>query len=419
MASQLTKIPKAINEFKLFLDYNYKTFEEAFKHIRPSEGWHIPYYRNEIFDLIGNLEGNLYEGIYPKLLNENPASDEEILNSFKGSLEFFQNQTNLFSLIIAKKKKKNEEAVLGFPEGITQELLFKAIYKLREVIQIAEEELKSIMKNKKLKGLNESSGLFDIAIITALYDTEYEAFLNLPITFTPYIVPNDPTEYHQTLIGKKRILSATDHSMGMASASALSTKIIAKFSPKYLIMAGIAGGVKSKGRNFGDILIAKQTWNYESGKYSFSRKENRTLFQPDPEQIPLAQKVVTLVNGIKNNNVILTDIFNSFSADVNNLRPKVKPQVIMGPLASGSAVLSEKSKIEDIKHGARKLIGIDMETYGVFYAAEKYDDAKQTIPISIKSISDFADKAKNDNYRKYAAHTSANFIYHFILNKLQ
>ena len=39
--------------------------------------------------------------------------------------------------------------------------------------------------------------------------------------------------------------------------------------------------------------------------------------------------------------------------------------------------------------------------------------------FSIKSVSDFGDQDKNDNFQPYAAYTSANFLYHFVINKLE
>lgn len=52
--------------------------------------------------------------------------------------------------------------------------------------------------------------------------------------------------------------------------------------------------------------------------------------------------------------------------------------------------------------------GLDMESYGVFYAARKAWNSK-TEPIVIKSICDYADEEKCDLYQKFAAFTSSEF----------
>jgi nucleoside phosphorylase len=81
-------------------------------------------------------------------------------------------------------------------------------------------------------------------------------------------------------------------------------------------------------------------------------------------------------------------------------------------------VLADGKKVDSIRTHHRKLIGLDMETYGVYHSAKNFSFSGATIGISIKSISDFADEVKNDKYRQYAAFTSANFIYELIRNKL-
>lgn len=58
-----------------------------------------------------------------------------------------------------------------------------------------------------------------------------------------------------------------------------------------------------------------------------------------------------------------------------------------------------------------------MESYGIFYSAHNATNPKPT-PIVIKSICDFGDKHKADNYQIYAAYTSACFMYEFALNEL-
>lgn len=45
---------------------------------------------------------------------------------------------------------------------------------------------------------------------------------------------------------------------------------------------------------------------------------------------------------------------------------------------------------------------------------ENYGLDSGTIPICLKSISDFADEKKGDEYQKYAAYTSAEFARYLI-----
>jgi len=100
--------------------------------------------------------------------------------------------------------------------------------------------------------------------------------------------------------------------------------------------------------------------------------------------------------------------------DYKDIKPAKPPQVNFGPMASGSAVIADIDKIQDIRIVNRKLIGIDMETFGVYYGCKSFESVHQTKFLSVESISDFADKRKNDHFRNYAGYTSARFIYALI-----
>lgn len=122
---------------------------------------------------------------------------------------------------------------------------------------------------------------------------------------------------------------------------------------------------------------------------------------------------------MKLNRSLLNQIAQGFIEDKKNIKPNANLKVFIGPVASGSAVIADSKRIDKIRAGNRKLIGIDMETFGFMYAAKSYSNTQSTKTISIKSISDFADQRKSDKYRRYAAYTSALFIYNLILTELQ
>ena len=93
-------------------------------------------------------------------------------------------------------------------------------------------------------------------------------------------------------------------------------------------------------------------------------------------------------------------------------------QVHIGPMASVPAVTARKEEIAQIKDHARKIIGIEMESYGVFYAAANGINPRPKFCASFKSVSDFADVAKADDYQEYASYTSAAFLKHIVCEKL-
>lgn len=72
-------------------------------------------------------------------------------------------------------------------------------------------------------------------------------------------------------------------------------------------------------------------------------------------------------------------------------------------VTSVSAVTQSKMVIETLKGLARKLGGLEMEAYGVYYAAKHTLEPAPT-PIVIKAAADYADEHKDDNYQQYCAY---------------
>ena len=99
-------------------------------------------------------------------------------------------------------------------------------------------------------------------------------------------------------------------------------------------------------------------------------------------------------------------------------KPTTQLAIHLGPMASVPAVLSCKQEIDKIVTHGRKLQGIEMESYGMFYAACNAINPLPKIVASLKSISDFADSKKNDNYQEYASYTSAALLKYIIENEL-
>ena len=88
----------------------------------------------------------------------------------------------------------------------------------------------------------------------------------------------------------------------------------------------------------------------------------------------------------------------------------------IGPIATGSAVQADSRTVEIlVQH--RKAIGLEMEAYGVMAAAHEapLPDVKSFV---MKSVSDFADSDKKDEFQTYAAYSSATALRVFAENYL-
>jgi len=81
-------------------------------------------------------------------------------------------------------------------------------------------------------------------------------------------------------------------------------------------------------------------------------------------------------------------------------------------MGSGAAVVASKSTVQGIVEHKGKLLGVDMEAYGVAQAASHMLDGRTRF-IICKSVSDFADKDKGDDYQDYCALVSAYFMREF------
>lgn len=413
-------LPESRELFRKFMKSRFKDYFEDMQNARvgPGTGYWYYYRDSEVIQHIRDITHNLEETFGYVSIPEEFASPKLLVEGWQWFYNFLKSKEELFGDIIKSSEERKDELPDPFwwvhKDHIDMLALMEEIMGMGEV----KKYIPSKIKTSKIQPKPEREQ-FDIVVITALHDTEFEALKNLPLAQTIYRSNNDSTNYRECTIGTKSVLFATDDKMGMATASALSTKVISKFSPKYLIMAGIAAGVKDKEKNYGDILVCRSTWNYESGKYKYNQKTKTTTFEPNPEQIELESSLVHIINDLKSDRPLLEGIRSSFSPTETDKLPAKNLKVFMGPMASGSAVVADERKIASIRRKNRKLIGIDMETFGVYYAAKSFANNNFTLAISIKAISDFADQRKSDKYRNFAAHTSANFIYQLILNKLQ
>lgn len=281
-----------------------------------------------------------------------------------------------------------------------------------------EEKLKSkvfYLQNFKMKYAESirDKNKFDIAIITAL-NTEFEQLIRTS-KGTKYNVEDDPLVYYSTLLNTKsnnniKLITCCFNQMGMQASSAISSKIISKFSPNKIFITGICAGIKKEGINIGDIIVANQCWDYESGKITDDSKGN-LLFNPDMHCIPTDQGIISSLTDFSNNRNYLSSIYNEF----DGTKPDTTLKVHFGSVGSGPYVLSSKQYLTQLISNDRKLLGLDMEGYGIYKAAQFHIG---TVPIFIKAISDFADGNKTDDFHKYASYVSAKFVLDFIYHNL-
>lgn len=338
-------------------------------------------------------------------------------------IELIRNDTDMLKplhVVGLTREKHNQEHIDAFQ----QTLWFLLEY--QENSDVWKRPLSNLMdyminSKKMLQETHEYD--YDVAVITALQMPEnYWLKEVLSDNWSEVNVPGDDcTTYFETKIksqkGKEiRIVTCHANQMASTASSMLTTKVIYNFRPRFLFMTGIAAAVETENVGFGDILVATEVWDGASGKIKDSN-ENGKIFLPDYRQKSLNEKFKNIIDKLKSKDDILFQIYKDFKGIYN--KPKDHLSIKTGPMASMPAVIASIDEINEIKKHSRKLLGIEMESYGMFYASENAISPRPEIVASLKSVSDFATVEKNNDYQDYAAYTSAALLKYILINELK
>ena len=253
-----------------------------------------------------------------------------------------------------------------------------------------------------------------LSIVCALDIPELRAVLRNGWQWEKMDIENDATVYYATvinLIGKKRACyAAAAPRKGMSASAVLATKMISAFRPQYIAMVGITSGRKGKNK-YGDILVADPVWDWGSGK--IVEADGTTGFEPEPHQLDLNVDIRNKLKMMAEDNEALSNIRQSWEGEA----PQHELSMSIGPLASGASVLTDNATRKLIFQQHRGILGVDMETYSVFSAAQE-SGTPRPIVFSMKSVTDFADPQKTDSFQRYSAYTSSQALRHFAENYL-
>ena len=259
----------------------------------------------------------------------------------------------------------------------------------------------------------------DVAIITAVND-EFCAVRECFENWEQVNVDIDPDTYFSTELtvasGKKlQILLALLPEMGMTAASNTATKVIRNFKPSKVFMVGICGGVRNE-VNLCDIIVATSSWDYGSGKIKPRETQEGSYykFEPSPNQLQIEPKIVNKLQ------YSTGDIISKITTDWNSQSKDnpIAPKLVLSPMPSGASVICDSLLFDEIiKPQHRKCKGIDMETYGIYYAI-KHSSLDNIDFLSVKAVSDFADAEKNDNYHSACCYLSSHFLVECLKNEI-
>lgn len=246
----------------------------------------------------------------------------------------------------------------------------------------------------------------DLAIFTAL-EEELHPVLAWDIGWVKIPVSHDPQTYWlgKMVVGDRTlsIVATSAPRMGLPIAAVVATKLISNFKPALLASVGICAGVRGR-TDIGDVLASDVCWDVGSGKW-IAQKDGVPKFKPAPYQWTLDADLRKPVADTTYTSAVMGDFYSGYKGK----RPGNIPKVLVNATASGASVLQSEAHMQLLIDQHKNVIGLEMESYGVFTAAE-LAFAPRPRCISIKAVCDFGDGDKSDDHHSYAAAASANLL---------
>jgi nucleoside phosphorylase len=185
--------------------------------------------------------------------------------------------------------------------------------------------------------------------------------------------------------------------MGLVNAAILAATCIDRYKPKLVGMSGICGGF-SKHAELGQLLVSKMAYEYQSGKWSTDG------FQNEPYQVQTEPSFVTLIQQILDDENLIVELESGHRGS----RPMKPSNPKLGFFTSGSAVIADKTYLDQIEKTHRKVSGLDMEVFAVQRAAEL--SVSKPVCLCAKAVVDLCDDDKNDDIHDYGSYVSAKFL---------
>jgi nucleoside phosphorylase/CheY-like chemotaxis protein len=259
---------------------------------------------------------------------------------------------------------------------------------------------------------------YDIAIICAIQEefTQFKLAFG-KIDWLKINHPQIPFELYKGVIhtgygNTLKIISGCVGKPGMSATSILSTTMFNLFKVDYLFMTGFCAGFKSEEVNFGDIVIAESIQDYSTGKLKDDETGNLKLLK-ELQQIPASYELISKINTFLSDEDNLAKI-NTSLKKANLLNKRDNITALLAPTVCGPFVVSSEQLMSNLKANSRKLESLDMEGFGLYLTSHILNKKC----LWIKSIADFANSNKGDEYHKMCSYASAAFLYNFIKESL-
>lgn len=393
-----------------FLDYYQDEYQDAMKFITKSKGCYIRYKSEEFFNIPPFLYNHLYNVLYEKIRPENPIAYNEKIQAIKISYAELSNLINFFEDIFNNAK---QDDFLLF-ESYLYGLVYSAKLKVEEIIKAFEKEID--IKQDKIKNgvliITTTNSEFE-ALKTELCNAETITKAHLP-SFIFYETKLSTT------YGNKIIYYVQLTYQGVPACVNVTTILLNELNPESVFMVGHLAGNKNRKDTIklGHVLVATESVDYNQVEYV--KKSNQEYGEKDKKHtIEINTKLKNSLNHFYTNNgkILSQKLKDKFEFD-NDF------DVHFGKVVTGSALLRDETKFEEIISNNSSLLGLDMETYGFYFACNNTNSQNPPFFASLKSVSDYGEKKPTTHNnlitpkqrQDFASKSSVLFLIEYIKN---
>ena len=275
-------------------------------------------------------------------------------------------------------------------------------------------EKDNILKNKNRKIVRSIKMDIDILIYSPTFEElkEIRKILpnsrldNLPTTSFPW-----PYDIGTIIIGEKEytIIVISPQIAGQRKAQTFITKALQVWTPKYVILTGVAGGFQNI--KIGDILLPRKIWIFDLYKKTPKGQE------PQPDSVETTESLVLLAQRFFTNGDWGNKISEKYFQHISNRRSDANCYAdgsIVSSIELLEKVLEDSDAISKYKKFDRKLYGIEQEAAGVGEALKNTNISW----IDIRVVMDLADPTSRSHFKdenkQQAAKLAADFSLGFI-----
>jgi len=238
----------------------------------------------------------------------------------------------------------------------------------------------------------------DFALITALPDVEFKP---LRKALDRVGIPGHKTKTETTTTYHYSVKNDSDKDMhvaamhlidmGTVAAAQALERICTSLDPERILMIGIAGSLDDTDVSLGDVVLARQIFDYDSRR-KHSDKGTDAAPSAYPTDRGLVSEAQSLLVDDDEYGIWKQYCHSVLAAELKNQLPNTwaGPTLHIGDIACGDAVVNSLKEKKRIKSLNRKLLATEMESSGLMEAAFNRHDVKKVTVI--RGISDPAEK---------------------------